>query len=81
MVIMMLNIPQSHEHVYSLQFESDICATFGHETLIDLYDTETDELIASIDPTDLTSLYHAYRGMVYDAIREDCIRKEHHARS
>ena len=66
----MFDIPHPHDHVYSLQFESDICATFGRETLIDLYDTVTDELIASIDPGDLASLYHAYRGMVREELEE-----------
>ena len=51
----------------SIAFDNGICAEFNEESLIMFYN-EDDELIMMLDPADLSTLYHAYRGMIKEHI-------------
>ena len=51
----------------SITFDNGICAEFNEESLIMFYN-EDDELIMMLDPSDLSTLYHAYRGMIREHI-------------
>jgi len=54
----------------SITFDNGICAEFNDESLIIFYDSDTDEEITSIDPADLSTLYHTYRGMIKERMEE-----------
>ena len=62
----MFDIP-SIDYKRSIMFDNGICAEFNEESLIMFYN-EDDELIMMLDPADLSTLYHAYRGMIKEHI-------------
>ena len=66
LVIWMIDMP-SIDYKRSIAFDNGICAEFNEESLIMFYN-EDDELIMMLDPSDLSTLYHAYRGMIKEHI-------------
>lgn len=58
------------EHDHEFSFENKVNVSFGYGTLIDFYD-EDDTLLFSLDPSDLSVIYAAYRAMVREKLEED----------
>lgn len=54
---------------HSITFGNGICVEFNEESTINFYDSD-DEKIIQLDPSDLTTLYYAYRGMVRERLEE-----------
>jgi len=54
----------------SITFGNDITVEFNEESTINFYDKSSDEAIMRFDPTDLSTLYAAYRTMVRERLEE-----------
>jgi hypothetical protein len=54
----------------SITFGNGICVEFNEESTIIFYDSD-DEKIMQLDPSDLTTLYSAYRGMTRECLEEE----------
>jgi hypothetical protein len=55
----------------SITFDNGICVEFNEESMIIFYDSNDDGEVMRLDPSDLTTLYSAYRGMVREKLEED----------
>ena len=67
---MMFDVYHAPEPTQSITFDSRICAEFNHESQITFYDENEDEIMM-LDPSDLSTLYHAYRACVKEHLQEE----------
>ena len=55
---------------HSITFDNGICTEFDEESTINFYDSNG-EIMMRLDPSDLTTIYAAYRAMVRERLEEE----------
>lgn len=55
----------------SIIFDSGVSVEFDSESLISFYNVDNDGLVIRLDPSELTTLYAAYRAMVKERLEEE----------
>ena len=67
---MMIEPDYTPDFFHSFTFDNGIIVEFNDESTINFYNIG-EELVMTLDPSDLTTLYAAYRAMIRENLEED----------
>jgi len=70
----MFDVRSVPDFFHSITFENGVSVEFNEESTIMFYNQDSDEPIMMLDPSDLSTIYAAYRMLVKERLEESCWR-------